>query len=187
MKLKSLIKKNRSHRRFFENIPVKRKTLKRLVDLTRFSASAMNKQPLKYFLSYQKESNDLIFSNIIWAGSHWANPADGERPPAYIIILRDKEISQSCDCESGIAIQNILLGATEMELSGCILGTDEEGLRKDLDIAERFKILLIIAIGKPKDKVILERIETDDNFIYWRDNKGVVHVPKRELKNIIIN
>jgi len=188
MSIKGLIKRNRSHRRFFEHIPVKRKILERLVDLARFSASALNKQPLKYFLSYHKDSNDLIFSNIIWAGGDWVGPIDGERPPAYIIILMDKEISRYCDCEAGIAAQNILLGATEIKLGGCILGpVNREELRKSLEIKEKFGILFILAIGKPKKEVILEKASKNGNLIYWQDKQGNFHVPKRNLKDIIIN
>lgn len=190
MGLKSLIKKNRSHRRFFEHTPVKRKTLEGLIDLARFSASAGNKQSLKYFLSYKECSNSLIFSTLNWAGclEDWKGPEKGERPPAYIIVLNDKGVSRDCQCDTGIAIQNILLGATEVGLGGCILGpANKENLRKDLGIRGRFEILFVLAIGKPRGEVIIEEVEVDGNSKYWQDNDGIFHVFKRRLEDIIIN
>ncbi|GAI50613.1 unnamed protein product, partial [marine sediment metagenome] len=49
--IRELITKNRSYRRFPQEVPVERETLRELVDLGRLSASAANKQPLKYILS----------------------------------------------------------------------------------------------------------------------------------------
>lgn len=60
------------------------------------------------------------------------------------------------------------------------------GLRAALQIPERYVILLVIALGKPKEKVVLETVGDADQTNYWRDSKGVHHVPKRSLKDIII-
>jgi len=64
--IKDLIKKNRSYRRFYENFTIERNTLEELVDLARLSASAANRQPLKYILSRDKNKNDLIFPTLAW-------------------------------------------------------------------------------------------------------------------------
>jgi len=61
-----------------------------------------------------------------------------------------------------------------------------EGLRADFKISERYEILLVIALGKPKEKVVLEDMGQDDDFNYWNDDDGVHHVPKRSLGDIII-
>ena len=187
--IKDLITKNRSYRRFHQEVPVDRETLKELVELGRISASAANRQPLKYILSNEPEKNASIFSCLRWAGylKDWHGPAEGEKPPAYIIILGDTSVSPAFLCDHGIAAQSILLGATERGLGGCIIAAVQRTkLRKLLQIPEHFNILLVLALGKPKEKVVLETVGPDGDIKYWRDEDEVHHVPKRKLDDIIV-
>jgi nitroreductase len=187
--IKDLIIKNRSYRRFFQEIPIDRQTLTGLVDLARLSASGANLQPLKYILSCDPEKNALIFPHLAWAGylKDWPGPAEGERPSAYIIILIDTKIRNSVGCDHGVAAQSILLGATEKGLGGCIIGSvQREGLRKALDIPSHYEILLVLALGKPREKVVIETVDQTGDIKYWRDAEGTHHVPKRALDDIII-
>ena len=187
--LADLILKNRSRRRFYQKHSIDRKTLEELVDLARLSASGSNAQPLKYILSCDPKKNALIFPHLTWAAflKDWPGPEEGERPSAYIIILGDTEISQSFGCDHGIAAQTIMLGATERGLGGCIIGTiQRENLRVSLEIPTRYDILLVLALGRTKDTVVVERVDASGNTKYWRDDKKVHHVPKRSLRDIVI-
>jgi nitroreductase len=187
--IRDLIIKNRSYRRFFEDVPIPEEVLRELVDLARLSASSANRQPLKYILSCTPEKNATIFQYLAWAAylEGWGGPAEGERPAAYIIILGDNTISEKINCDHGIAAQSILLGATERGLGGCIIASiQREPLRRDLDIPERYAILLVIALGKPREQVEIGTIGADGSIKYWRDAAGVHHVPKRPLDEIII-
>ena len=180
-----LIRRNRSCRRFYQDHAVDLETLKGLVDLARLSASAANLQPLRYILSSNPEENTLIFSCLGWAGylKDWPGPQEGERPAGYIIILSDTEkANKYVEYDCGIAGQSILLGAREQGLAGCMFGSiKRRKLRDILQIDTRFKILLVIAIGEPKETVVIETVGQDDNIWYWRDDKGVHHVPKRSF------
>jgi nitroreductase len=172
--LKELITKNRTCRRFYQDVSISQDTLRDLVDLARLSASGNNVQPLKYILSWEPEKNATIFPHVGWAGrlSDWDGPAEGERPAAYIIILLDKEIAESAGVDHGIAAQSIMLGATERGFGGCMMGSvKRKPLREALDIPERYDILLVREDGDPA---------------YWRDEDGVHHVPKRALDDIIV-
>lgn len=181
--IRDLILKNRSYRRFYQEIVIERDTLKEVVDLARLSASAANRQSLKYILSCDSEKNALIFQHIGLAG----NPREGERPSAYIIILGDTEISRFTGCDHGIAAQSILLGATEKGLGGCMIGAvQRDGLSKALGIPPRYEILLVLALGKPKETAVIETVGQDGNIRGWWDNEGIRHVPKRLLDDIII-
>ena len=185
--IRDLILRNRSCRRFFERFAISEKTLKRLVDLARLSPSAANLQPLKYILSCEPRRNALVFPNLKWAGylKDWPGPPEGERPSAYIIILGDTKISKSFGCDHGIAAESILLGARELGLGGCMIGSmDRQGLRQALKISTRYEILLVLALGKPKEKIAIET--TAGDIKYWRDSQGKHHVPKRKLDDIII-
>jgi len=188
--IRDLISKNRSYRRFYQEADITLETLKELVDLARLSASAKNFQPLKYMLSCDRQKNALIFPNLVWARflTNWPGPSEGERPSGYIVILGDTEISRFWDYDAGIAAQSILLGATEKGLGGCMIANvDREGLRRALEIPRRYEILLVVALGKPKEKVVIETIGSGGDTKYWRDNKGVHHVPKRPLDEVIID
>lgn len=181
--IRDLILKNRSYRRFYQETAIERETLKELVDLARLSASAANRQPLKYILSCEPQKNALIFQHIGLAG----NPREGERPSAYIIILGDTEISPFFGCDHGIAAQSILLGAVEKGLGGCIIGAvQRDKLGKVLRIPPRYEILLALALGKPKETAVIETVSQDGNTRGWWDNEGIRHVPKRPLDDIII-
>ena len=187
--IRDLVLQNRSYRRFYQEVPIELETLRELVDLARLSASAANRQPLKYILSCDPQKNALIFPCLGWAGylQDWPGPPEGERPSAYIIILGDTEISQAFGCDHGIAAQSILLGATEKGLGGLMHGSvKRDELSKALGIPPRYEILLVLSLGKPKEKVVLETLEPDGDFNYWRDSNGVHHVPKRRLDDIII-
>ena len=187
--LRDLIIKNRSYRRFYQDVTVERATLRELVDLARLSASGSNLQALKFRLSCDADENAKILACLGWAGylKDWPGPAEGERPSAYIVILGDKEISQSFGVNPGIAAQSILLGATEKGLGGCIIGSvDKPKLTQALEIPDRYEILLVLALGKPKETVVLETVGPDGDIKYWRDSQGVHHVPKRPLDEIIL-
>ena len=136
-----------------------------------------------------RTKNNLIFPTLKWAGylADWPGPAEGERPSAYIVILGDKDIVPQTGVDHGIAAQNILLGATEKGLGGCMIASiDRKQLRRGLEIPDRYDILLVIALGKPKETVVLETVGPDGDIKYWRDEDGVHHVPKRSLGEIII-
>jgi len=188
--IKELIEKNRSYRRFHQGFTIDRGILLELVELARLSPSGANLQPLKYMLSCEAKKNALIFPHLKWADylKDWPGPEEGERPSAHIIILGDMRIRRPFDCDHGIVAQSIMLGAVERDLGGCILGSiDRDGLRKTLNIPERYEILLVLAIGKPKETVIIETVGSSGDIKYWRDSEERHHVPKRKLEEIIID
>jgi len=185
--LKDLILKNRSYRRFYQDKKISEEELKEFVDLARLSPSARNAQPLKYLLSTEPDINKIIFKHLSWAGylPHWHGPVEGERPSAYIIMLNDTAISSNFFSDNGIASQSILLGAVEKGYGGCIIGSVERlPLQRELNIPSQYKIVQVIALGVPKEEVVIEELDQDHK--YWRDLNEVHHVPKRSLSDIII-
>jgi nitroreductase len=170
-------------------VALSHETLRDLVELARLSASGANKQPLKYILSSEEERNATIFDTLGWAGylKDWPGPEEGERPSAYIVILGDTTIRPSFGVDPGIAAQSILLGATEQGLGGCILASiQRDALREALGVDGHYQIELVLALGKPKETVVIDPVGPDGNIKYWRDSEGVHHVPKRALDEIIV-
>jgi nitroreductase len=186
---RDLVLKNRSYRRFEESYTISRETLIELISLARCTASAGNRQPLKYVLSADPETNDRIFSCLTWAGylKDWDGPAPEERPVAYIVILLDETIAKDPMCDDGIVAQTILLGTVEKGLGGCIIASiQRERLRRELEIPERFKIRLVLALGKPAEEVVLKDLDPGGNIHYWRDEQGIHYVPKRNVDELIV-
>lgn len=187
--LKELILKNRSYRRFYQYEKISQEQLRQWVDLARNSASARNSQSLKYILCTDESFNAQIFQQLAWAGylTTWKGPAEGEQPSAYIIVLNDTLIAGNYFCDDGIAMQSILLGATEAGYGGCIVhSVNRNKLREILHLSEQYEILYVLALGKPKETVVLDETEGGD-IKYWRDETQVHHVPKRPLDEIILD
>ncbi len=188
MSLKQLIKENRSYRRFYEDIEISFTQLKSWINLARLSPSARNMQSLRYKIINDKKTNQQIFPLLKWAGylEDWAGPQKGERPSAYIIILNDEELSTNYYCDDGIASQSIMLGSVEDGFGGCIIAAiNRPELRKILKIDDKFKIIHLLALGKPKENVIIEDIN-NNNIKYWRDKNQNHHIPKRNINDLIL-
>jgi len=190
MDFKDLAKNNRSYRRFDEQFVIERDTLIELIGLARYAASGRNAQPLKYFLSNDMDLNGQIFSTLAWAGylKEWPGPKKGERPSAYIIVMFDRHISDRYFCDDGIAMQNILLGAVEKGLGGCIIQSINKPLLSEIiRLPELFEIIDVIALGKPVETVVITNVGEDGDIRYFRDDNGIHYVPKRSLDELIIN
>jgi nitroreductase len=186
---KDLVRKSRSYRRFYGDKEITAEQLRELADLGRLSPSGANRQPLKYILINSVEMNEKIYENIAWAGylKDWDGPVQEERPAGYIIMLRDNSVNKAMTMDEGIAAQSIFLGAADMGLGGCYIGSfKKEQIKKLFKISDNFDIALVIALGYPKEEVVLEDIHDDGGVKYWRDENQVHHVPKRTLDQVII-
>jgi nitroreductase len=187
--LEGLVRRNRSYRRFRQDTTIDPETLRGLVDLARLSASARNLQVLRYIMSCDPETNAQIFATLAWAGylPDWSGPVEGERPAAYIVVLGDPAASPYLAVDSGLAMQNILLGAVEQGLGGCILGSvQRKKLSEILNIPEPYEIQFVLALGEPMETVVIEEIGPGGDVKYWRDAQTVHHVPKRRLDDLIL-
>jgi nitroreductase len=187
--LEELVRKNRSYRRFRQDVPVDVKTLRGLVDLARLSASARNLQVLRYMISGDPATNAQIFATLAWAGylPDWPGPVEGERPAAYIVVLGDPSAGPYLAVDSGLAIQNILLGAVEQGLGGCIIGSvQRKKLSEILNVPDPYEIQFVLALGEPVETVVVDEIGPGGDVKYWRDAQAVHHVPKRRLNDLIL-
>ena len=186
---KDLVTQARSIRRFDGAKEITTEQLRELVDCGRLSPSGANRQPLKYILIHSREMNEKVYENVAWAGylKDWDGPVLEERPTGYILMLRDNSINKAMTMDEGIAAQSIFLGAAQMGLGGCFIGSfKKEPLKTLFGIGEDFDIALVIALGYPKEEVVLEEINDSGDVKYWRDENKVHHVPKRTLEQVIV-
>ncbi len=189
--IKELVKKSRSYRGYDESYVLSKEDLEELVDITRYCPSSMNKQPLKYYLAYEKDKVEAILSFTKWGGSlpELHLPYDGMHPTGFIIICQDLSIHKSMNAfsrDAGIVGQTMLLLACEKGLGGLMIGSfQKDQLKELLDLPDNIDIHLVLAIGKPKENIVLCEVEDGDTK-YYRDKNNTHYVPKRSLKDIVI-
>ncbi len=193
MKVKELVKANRSYRGYDESRAVTREELLELVDCARLTASTVNLQPLRYYLAYEKETVARIQKLTKWAKGlpELELPHPGKYPPAFIVICQDTRVWDNTarfQRDVGIAAQTMLLAASEMGLGGCMIGSFQAGrISRELELAEYLVPLLVVAIGKPAEQVVLTEIGSAESTAYYRDENDVHYVPKRRLEDIVVN
>jgi nitroreductase len=143
--------------RKYEERPVEKEKLERIVEAARMSPSANNAQPWKFIVVTEPElirkvadaaSSKLLGMNVFVG-----------QAPVQIIIVREKSdtptraasIVKKRDyslIDIGIASENICLQAEAEGLGSCIIGWfDEKTLRKHLGIPSSRRAELIITIG----------------------------------------
>ena len=187
MKFYDLVLKNRSVRAFDESRVITRGELEYLVSLARITPSAVNRQPLKYFLSCDRETNAKILPLTAWAGllRDVKLPPEGHAPTGYIVICVDQDIMNSAEKDVGIVAQTMLLGAADMGLSGCMIGAFRPELHEALELPGNLKAALVVALGKCDEEIKI--VDIDRDTAYYRGENGVHFVPKRTMDELIVN
>ena len=190
--LKDLVVANRSYRGYDESYKFTEKQLTDYVDLTRYTASSVNAQPLKYHIAYEKEEVSLIQSMTKWARGlpELIIPHDNMHPTGFIVICHDTDIAPNPDRfqkDIGIVAQTILLAAVEEGLGGCMIGNFvPEEVKEKLNFSDNLQPMLIVALGKPAEKIVITEIENGESTKYYRDENDVHYVPKRKLSDIMV-
>ena len=160
------------------------------MNLARLSASAANLQPLKYLLACEPKKNAAIFSCLAWAGylKDWPGPAEGERPAAYIVILGTRRSPKTSAATTASRPNPSSWGpGRRVWAAACWAPSSGTGCGNCYKIPASLDILLVIALGRPRETVVLEEVGPDGSIKYWRDAQGVHHVPKRRLEDIILS
>ena len=189
MELKEIVKKNRSYRRFFESREIDEETVVGLVEMSRQTPSGRNMQPLKYAIVNTPEACKKLYPLLAWAGylTDWSGPEEGDRPAAYIVMCNDTTLAEESKWDQGICAQTIMLGAVDAGLGGCIIGSFlKKELSELLKLPQNLVPVLVLALGVPKEIVIMTDVKEDGDIKYYRDEGGTHFVPKRSLEEIII-
>jgi len=193
MNVYEVITRRRSIREFKEG-PVAYDALEKCVDAARLAPTAMNCQLCEYIIvDDEKLLSQVLDSISILSGvprteegwSPW------RRPRAYIIILINTELEEKIGTgrtnthyDVGLAMENMVLMALEQGLGSCVItGIDRGKLRQVLNVADKYEIAMLLALGYPDEQPIVE--VAIDSVKRWVDKKGVRHIPKRRLKDII--
>lgn len=189
--LASLLRSNRSYRRFDASRLISESTLRELTDLTRYCASGRNLQPLRYRLVTSAEERAALFPTLKWAGylTDWDGPSESERPTAYLVQCIDTELTENCLCDDGLHLETLTLGAVTLGIHGCIIKAfNAEKVAEVLDIPARYKPLYVLALGYPAERIEITDTDgtTGADIRYYRDSADTHIVPKRPLDELII-
>ncbi len=165
---------------------VPREVLLKCVDAARLSPSGANRQPLKYIIVNDQELIKDVFSTLKWAGYlPDYQPSEHEMPRAYIVIILDKSIRENPGHDAGIAAMSISMVAHDEGIGSCILGAvDREKLNGILKVPDGLDIVLVVALGYPAESPLADKMKNGDTK-YWLDENRVLHVPKRNLEDIV--
>lgn len=190
--LKNLVKKSRSYRGYEQSRKISREELLDFVDCARYTPSSVNRQPFRYYLAYDQEQLDRIQPLTGWAAMlpERKLPDPDKRPTAFIVICQETEWVEdltACLCDVGIVAQTILLAATDAGLGGIMIGNFSAAkLQEALELPEHLVPMLILAIGKPDERIVLTEVGNGESLRYYRDAQDIHYVPKRKLEDIVI-
>lgn len=188
-RLRELLQRDRSVRRFDASRTIGRDTLLSLVELTRYCASSQNMQPLRYVIVDSPELKDRLFPLLRWARhlKDWPGPSESERPSAYLVQLTDTRIAPSLLCDCGLQLQALTLGAATLGISGCIIRnfTPAE-VHEALGLESCYKVEYVLALGYGAETVRLEDLAPGADYGYYRLPDGTHVVPKRPLNELIV-
>ena len=190
--LKDLVLKNRSYRGYDRSCRFTREQLEAYVDCARFCPSSVNKQPLRYYLAWEEETVSRIQAETRWARALQPTvlPRPGKEPTAFIVICQDETLDPNLNRymkDVGIVAQTMLLAAVEEGFGGCMIGNFTAGsLQRTLGLPETVHPLLVLALGKPAEEIVLVDVK-DGETDYYRDENDVHYVPKRSLADELLN
>jgi len=185
--IEEAIYKRRTIRRYKQD-PIPRDILKKLIDYARVAPMARNVQGLEFVLVENSETREKLFKLIKFAGSlpeDQRTPEPGREPKAYIIVLVNTEIKPSFfDFDVGAAVENILLGAVKYGIGSCWMANiNVRKIKLLLKVPDQYQVKHVISLGYPDEESFMEPYK--DSYKYWKNPDGTMHVPKRDLDDII--
>ncbi len=185
--IETLMEKNRSYRGYNKDFVVKQDMLERIVAVNTKIASAKNQQVLRFKLVTRETGAGTILQNMKLGGllPELHLPFPGTEPEAFIIMCSTVPENRFVDIDLGIAVQSMLLKASEMGLNGIMIGAFNKA-----KIIEAFQLpyepLLLLAIGKGMETIKLQPVDEGSNLAYYREESGVQYVPKIRSEQLII-
>lgn len=177
----------RSIRRYDQNRPIPEDVLMKCVNAGRLAPSARNLQPLEYIVVDESEMVAKVFDTTSWGGfAEGGKIEEGRRATAYIVILVRKNLkSNYTQQDVGLAVENMILTALESGVGSCCLGAvNWDKLREILEIPDTHEPVLVLSLGYPDEAPMAEDTDNIDTG-YYKDEAGVLHVPKRRIEDVM--
>lgn len=179
--------KSRRTIRQFKQKPISEDILVKCIDVARLAPSAQNIQPIEYLLITNPDVVKKVFPLLKWANyiAPKGNPEKGREPTAYLVMMINKSLMKSrAQQDVAAAVENFIIATWSFGIgSAWVASVEEFKLMEICNIPDEYTIDSVVALGYPDEKPVLE--ETEDDIKYWKDEEGVLHVPKRRLGDIL--
>ena len=192
MEVYEAARQRRSIRRF-NTQKVDESILQKCIDAARLAPCGRNTQVNEYVIVTEPDLLKRMFELIggsIKLPPEQGGPAPGNEPKAYTIILINTKREGDAArrnvslIDTGLAAENLILTAFEQGIGCCpLLMFNKEGVRQLLHIPAEYDIALVIAMGYPAEKPVVE--EAEDSLGIYIDDKLQRHVPKLPLKKVL--
>lgn len=183
--LHKLLRANRSYRGYDAKFEVRPDQLRRIMEVATLCPSARNQQVLR-FRPVVRDEVAKVLQHIRLGGAlpELHLPFEGSEPNAFIVICSTVPDSHYVSVDLGIVAQSMLLQATEIGLGGiCIGAFDHAAIKEELNLP--YEPLLVLAIGRPAERIELKECREGDSLTYYRDG-GVHYVPKININDLIL-
>lgn len=189
--IKDIVKASRSYRAFDKSVKISKEKLCEWVDIARITPSTMNRQAIKFKLCYTDEDCEKCLSLVRFGAALGVKmPPENCEPVAYIIIAVDTDIAPNVPLyfkDTGIVAQTIMLAAAEEGFGGCMLGSGApEKIAEAFELSKNIVPTLVLALGKPAERVELCEVAENGSVAYFRDENNTHFVPKRSLEDILL-
>ncbi len=135
--------------RAYQDKPVPREKLEKILEAGRLAPSAKNIEPW-HFIAVTNESKRKALSKGMFAKFV-------AESPVVIAACGNKEASPDWYAiDVALAIENMVLTAVSEGLSTCCVGSfNEKEVKAALNVPEKFEVLLLLTVGYPRDKIDL--------------------------------
>ena len=148
MQLKEIIKKRESVRNY-EDRPVPKEKLERVLEAARFAPSANNRQPWKFIVVEEKKHRQEL------AEAANGQAFVGQATIVIVAVATNPEHIMSCGVPShpvdlAIALDHMSLAAVDEGLGTCWIGAFSQERVKDLlKIPQEHKVVALLPLGFP--------------------------------------
>ena len=189
MKLKELISRARTCRRFKGEHRLSSETLADLVDHARLSASARNHQVLRFITIADKDTCEALNALVVMGDSLTPEQRATvkQHPGGFIVIAGPEKMDDFALMDVGIAAQSINLAACEAGLACCMIGAVKKNEAAELlALPKELQVRLVLALGEPDEVRRLVERRSDGTLTYYRDENDEHCVPKISLDEAII-
>ncbi len=162
----------RSYRRFQQD-PIPREHLDRMIDAGRYVPTGFNCQPVRFAVIQSPEKVEQAFQFTGWLTGR---PPEGERPVAYIVTLADSEVHDG-KLPPELATYSVMTAAYALGYGSCWHGVGKKDEMRDLlGVSERYIPSVLISLGKPAEEVKVDDPSFDTKV--KKDADGLVHLGK---------